>query len=407
MPHVAPIASADPQEGRPDEIAKFAEDAARDAEPLRVEVFETLEAAEPVWRAFEETAVMTAYQRFDWIRTFVATHGIGKGRLAIAALFDGSQPIALLPLVVTARLGVRSARLIGWGIGNADWMMLDRAALTRLDREALDRFFAEIARRTDADLLALHSQPEAWGGVANPLLVFPHQPSPDHFYGAKLGTERLNAKRIRNIERGKRRLEETLGPVRLVRAATPEAIVAVHAEFLRQRGLRFREMGIAKVFAAPWFADFFRAAAREGLTQGRPVMALHSLYAGETIVATSCGCYCGTHFSQYINSTTDGPAAKYSLMGILMLELVAELRRNGVEDLDMGLGDFDYKLDWTDKHTAWDAVIPLSLRGRVASAALLGARRVKRAIKQNDRLWTFVRTVRALPTRRKDQPPAA
>lgn len=372
-----------------------AADAIADAAPLTFRLFETLEAAEPAWRALEARGVLTSYQRFDWVRNFVGSHGLRGGRVAIAALMDQHRAVALLPLIVTSRLGTRSARMIGWQIGNADWLALDPAFAHRLDKPEMAQFLGDIAAATGADILALHSQAERWGGIENPLLGFPHQPSPDHFYTAPLGTDRLNAKRIRNIERGRRRLEESFGPVRLRRATTPEEVALFHAEFLRQRGLRFDEMGIGNVFAEPWFQAFFRNACADGLLDANPVLAIDALYAGDSIVATSIGSYCGTHYSQYINSTTDGPAAKYSLMGILMHDLVAVLRADGIVTLDMGLGDFEYKLDWTDKQVAWDAVLPLSLKGQLAARVLLGARALKRAIKQHDRVWTLVRKVRA------------
>ena len=367
---------------------------------LRYDVFETLAAAEPVWLALEARAVFTPYQRFDWIAALLAARPLGRERLAIVVVKDGDRPVALLPLVIRSRLGVRTARIVGWDIGNGDWMGMDQGFARKLDRPLLDRLLADIARLTGADLLALHSQPESWNGLGNPLLALPHQPAPDHFYTGSLGTEHLNAKRIRNIERGRRRLEEAIGPVRLERAATPEAIDAVHAEFLRQRGIRFREMGVANIFAEDWWQAFFKSAARMGLGSQRPVMALHALYAGDQIIATSCGSYCGDHYSQYINSTTDGPAAKYSLMGILLYLLVEELKGEGIRTIDMGLGDFEYKLDWTGQQTVHDSVIALSPAGTMAGAVLQGLRTAKRVIKQNPRLWRLATTIRSLLNRR-------
>lgn len=377
-------------------------DAEADTEDLSLSyaVFDTLAAAEPTWRELEARAVFTPYQRFDWVAALFAARGPDKGRLAITVVFQAGRPVALLPLVVTTSVGVRTARLIGWDIGNGDWMGVDPSFARRLDRSALDRLLAEIARLTGSDLMALHSQPERWGGLANPLLVLPHQPSPDHFYAAQLADGRLNAKRIRNLERGQRRLEELLGPVRLVRVETPQAVEVVHAEFLRQRGIRFGEMGVTNIFAEAWWQRFFKATASNGIGQSRPALVLHALYAGDQIIATSWGSFSGDHYSQYMNSTTDGPAAKYSLMGILLFRLVEDLHSVGVTSIDMGLGDFDYKLDWTDQQTSYDAVLALTAAGRIGGAVLRTLRYAKRAIKQDPILWRLATTIRSLLNRR-------
>lgn len=364
------------------------------ARPLRFEVFETLAAAEPAWRSFEAHAVLTPYQRFDWVEALLLARGPGKGRLKIILVHETDRPVALLPLVITSALGLRTARIVGWDVGNADWMAVDPAFARGVNRAVLDLLLTEITRLTGADILALHSQPACWNGLANPLLTLPHQPAPEHFYAAPLSIDRLNAKRMRNIGRGRRRLEEAFGPVRMVRADTPDAIATIHAEFLRQRGIRFREMGIANVFAEDGFRRFFEVAARHGLGSPRPVLVMHALFAGDEIVATSIGSYCGNHYSQYINSTTDGPAAKYSLMGLLMFMLIEELRSDGITSIDMGLGDFAYKLDWTDQQVSYDGVIALTPVGQLGGAVLQGFRAAKRGIKQNPTLWRIATTVR-------------
>src|SRR5690606_23796622 len=115
----------------------------------------------------------------------------------------------------------------------------------------------------------IYDQPATWQGIANPLLAIPHQPGPDHFYCGPLGTDRLSANRIRNIMRGRRRLAETMGPVRLAKATTPEEIDLYHAAFLRQRDVRFAAMGVSNVFGEEWFIRFFRQAARRSLGMER------------------------------------------------------------------------------------------------------------------------------------------
>jgi CelD/BcsL family acetyltransferase involved in cellulose biosynthesis len=370
------------------------------AGPLKLTVLDTLAAAEPYWRELEARAVLTPYQRFDWLAPLLAVHAPAGARLAIAVIHAGAAPIALLPLLIRRHAGVAVATLLGADLDGIGWMPVDPAAARLLTPAALQDLFLELRRQAaPLDLIVLHSQPRSWRGQDNPLLGFPHQPGPDHLYKGVLPAD-PGTKRLRNIQRGKRRLEEGFGPVVLRHADTPEEIDRVHAEFLVQRGKRFAEQGIANVFATDWVVAFFHAAARRGLGDAHPALRLHALYAGDQIVATSCGAYGGGHYSQYINSTTDGPAAKSSLMGLLVHQLTVELAADGIASIDMGLGDFDYKTDWTTAETVYDVVVPLTARGRLLAPLLRGWRRLKRAIKQNPRLFGLLRRARALILRR-------
>ena len=82
------------------------------------------------------------------------------------------------------------------------------------------------------------------------------------------------------------------------------------------------------------------------------------------------------------------------MMGILVALLMDDLLSHGVTEFDMGLGDFPYKADWTKPETVFDAVIPLTARGRLAVGTIRVATRIRRLIKQNKRLWSAAKSVR-------------
>jgi CelD/BcsL family acetyltransferase involved in cellulose biosynthesis len=171
----------------------------------------------------------------------------------------------------------------------------------------------------------------------------------------------------------------------------------VHRVFLEQRGARFAQMGIANIFGEPEFVRFFREGAIASLGSERPALVFHALHAGDDIVATALGSYSGDHYTQYINATSgDAEIAKFRLIGLLMHALFTEVAARGGTSIDMGLGDFDYKADWTVATTVHDGLIPLTLRGRLAGAGILAARRLKRTIKQHDQLWDLARKLRAM-----------
>jgi CelD/BcsL family acetyltransferase involved in cellulose biosynthesis len=378
--------------------------------PLTLRLFNTMAAAEPAWRRLEEHAVLTPYQRFDWIAGWLKACG-GAHRLAILVIEQAGDPVALLPLEIDRRLGLRQASMAGTAMGNADFMVVRPGAAARLTRDVLAGFFAEARKQAGIDFIALFNQPESWTGVENPLLGFAHQTGPNNLYLGSIderGTfARLDEKRLGNLARRKRKLGDAHGAVVLKAATTPEEVTLFHETFLKQRAARFAQMGIANIFAEPHFVRFFRDTAIASLGARRPAMVMHALFAGDEIVGTACGTFAGGHYSQYINATAGGDAAKFRLIGILMHELFNDVAARGGTSIDMGLGDFDYKTDWTVPTPVYDAIIPLTLRGRLAGSAILGLRQLKRSIKQHDRLWGLVRRLRAKLLSRQTVPPSA
>ncbi|MDB5530842.1 MAG: hypothetical protein JWR51_3945 [Devosia sp.] len=379
------------------------QDTAVPASLAQVTVFDSFEAAKPGWLSLEARAVLTPYQRFDWMAAMHA-HGLDKGRLAIAVLGPPERPIALLALVIGWRRGVRQARLIGSDFGNSDWLIFDPEAADRLTLPVLQNFLAEIALQAGGiDIVRLSQLPARWHGHANPLLAFRHQPAANNLYVAEIGAvphpfidHGITSKLRANLRRGRARLEEQFGPVGVRRIVDAAALGPVHDAFLAQRGERFAQMGIENVFATPGMVGFFRSLCEQGLGQERPAFMAHALYAGDEILATSFGTAAGNHFSQYINSTSAGPASKYSLMGILMVEMLDDLIASGITGFDMGTGDFAYKADWSQPEVVFDSAVAVSGLGKLALPVLDNLVRTKRAIKQNPRIWALARKAQKL-----------
>lgn len=384
--------------------------AAENAGGLTVAVYPSLAAAEPVWRELETRAVMTPYQQFDWIDAYCKAGFDVPDTIAILVLSDKGKAIALIPLGVSRQMGVRQARIIGMPISNCDGLIHDPEYAGKLTSEALKSAFAALNDAgAGVDIVSFHCLLADWQGHANPLLHFPYAPAPNNLYITALETgessfieQALPHKRRTNIRRSQRRLAETLGETSVRMARSAEEIERVHAAFLDQRAKRFERMGVENIFADAPFQRLFRTLAIHSLGQPSPTFRYHALYAGEEIVATSLGITTASHYSQYINSTTDGPAAKYSLMGVMLSALVDELRAEGVISLDMGLGDFDYKADWTRATTVYDSVIAVSPLGGAAAPLLLAARRLKRTVKQTPALWKAARALLAFKARLRD-----
>lgn len=382
------------------EPARSAIDDDRADPGLDVVIHHSLADAEIDWRLIEAHGVFTPYQRFDWVAALVAAGAEPDGRIAIAVIKRSTCPVAILPLLIEQRHGAVRARLLGTHQSNTDWMLTTpEFAPSPIE---LRQIFTHIARAAGRiDLIVLLNQPANWGGMANPMLTLPYTTAPSNFYLTSIGgtpipyvDHRLTTKRRNNINRGRRRVEELLGPMRLIRVDDAASFEQVHAVFLAQRGARFDKMGVDNIFAHKPFPEFFRELTNASLVSNSPALCGHALMAGEEIVATSWGAIAGKNYSQYINSTSAGAAGRYSLMAILVAELMDQLLDSGIETFDMGLGDFDYKYEWTEPQPVFDSLIPLTLKGRIAASFMQQKAALKRLIKQTPTLWSAAKRAR-------------
>ena len=370
--------------------------------PLTAHVFRHLKDAETTWRALETVAVTSPYQRFDWIAAYLDAGFEKHAAIRIVALYAGDVTIALLPLTVKSRMGASIAQIIGMPISNMDGLVFDPAYRDRLTPDAIMIMLNAVGQSgIEIDLAAFHCVVENWGGYDNPLMALPHAVAPNRLYFEPLhpsdGEEghRLPKRRRKNIRYSYRKLESEFGPLRLKRADTAQDVLEIESQFLAQRTRRFAQMGVDNIFAQPAFRKFFTRLASDQVGNGCPALAFHALYAGETLVATAVGAYANTHYSHYMNSTTDGDASRYSIIGVMLTLLVDELRAQGIESFDIGLGDFDYKTEWSTPQTVYDCLLPLNARGRLAAPALFAARALKRTIKQTPALWRAARAAQS------------
>ena len=179
-----------------------------------ITLLDSLDAAEATWRRLEARAVFTPYQRFEWMAGMHAS-GVDSGRLVIACLGPPEQPLALLPLSVENRGGLRQAQLIGSDYSNSDWMPFDPVAARQLTAPVLQHLFEQIVRQAGGiDVIRFTNMPLQWRGIANPLLAFRHQPAPNNLYANDIGavpapfTEHgITAKLRSNLRRGRARLD--------------------------------------------------------------------------------------------------------------------------------------------------------------------------------------------------------
>ena len=106
-----------------------------------------------------------------------------------------------------------------------------------------------------------------------------------------------------------------------------------------------RAIGLPNAFAAPDVQAFLRAAAHDGLAEGRPVLECHTLDCDAEVIAFVGALRDGERLSCMLLSVTDSEAARWSPGAILLIHVVGDACTAGLRWFDLGVGEASYK-DW-------------------------------------------------------------
>jgi CelD/BcsL family acetyltransferase involved in cellulose biosynthesis len=372
------------------------------AEIARIQVFASLAAAEPHWRALERAnVVMSPYQRFDflalWQRHIGAANGVEP---AIAIAFDaGGVPVMLFPfgrrslgpLGLVSFLGGKHANF------NLPIWRRDLAPTHAQIESALSQLSAR------ADVLLLVNQPETWLGFANPLGMLSHQPAPSPSYSGTLTPDfdSLLRERTSGASRKKmRKKAETLanfGTVRFARADTAPESRRVLDAFFEQKSARMRAQGIANVFDDADVRRLLEAAVVAPAAGYPPPIEIYSLSVNDEIIATMAGMVGSGRFSAMFSSIASDRFTAESPGEQLLIHLVRDCCVRGLTTFDLGVGEARYKyMLCGDVEPLFDSFIALSPAGRVLAPVARWGSALKRTIKQNSALWSLANMVRQL-----------
>jgi CelD/BcsL family acetyltransferase involved in cellulose biosynthesis len=369
-----------------------------------IDIADSLEAAEGPWRALmRQDCFGTAYQDFDlcalWFQHVGAPAGF-KPFIVIGRDAAGS-PVFVWPLVRKTIAGCQVASFFCGrhaNFGTTLWRKDIAAGIAQPNLQAILQRMAE----SGVDALSLHNQPTQLQGIANPLLLLPHRPAPDKSYSLSLDgsadeilARRYNADTRRKLRRKERHLAELPG-YRYVRVTAPDLADRCVSDFLKQKAARLAARGIANAFDEPGMDAFLRAACREGLAEGSPLVEIHALTCDAEILAVFAGIHDRHCFSTMFNSYTLSGHARMSPGLTLLLKLVDDCARRGFETLNLGVGAAEYKSALCESvEQPFDSFIGLTARGKAFALATQAMRTVKSTIKNNPQLWNLVNKARA------------
>jgi CelD/BcsL family acetyltransferase involved in cellulose biosynthesis len=382
----------------------------------KVVVGSDLSALEADWRRLEADALVTPYQAYDWVRSYVETMGPAEGMAFRFVRVEDHQGelLALFPLVITRRLGTRFAEFVGGKHANYHMALYRPDFAEALDAAATQLLLREIGAAIGSiDALFLINQPTAWQGIANPPAMLAAGQSPSRAYKLALepgdcdGTLRRSmSKHARKKLTTKRNRFAEFGPSELVRAGSEAEIARVLDAFLAQKAARFAQMGLPDPFAAPAIRSFLRRGAI-GSPGYPPAIELYSLDLAGRSVATYVGAVQGKRFSGMATSfDLSSEAARTSPGEILLVELIKRKCQAGITMFDLGVGEARYKTTiCDDSDDLVDTFVPLTAKGRAYAGYSQAKRALKRRIKASPLALKAAQRVLGLVRRRKPADP--
>lgn len=363
---------------------------------LSVTVLTDRAAAVAACAAFP-AATSSPSQSPAWIAAWATE---GDADIVVATVSANRRPQMALALEVVRSGPFRVARFPGGRHANGNFPLLATSA--EVDPPALDAMISAIGRsRPDIDLLALERLADSIDGVANPLLALPHAPSPNIALAVDLdgGFEpllsRASGKRKRKKHRSQTRKFEAVGGFRLITAATPEECDRLLAEFFAMKRDRFAKMGVADVFAERSVKAFFRSLFVGALGADQPDFVLDALEVGGTLRAVTGSSRCGSRLVCEFGAIREDDLAYASPGDFLFFENIQRACRDGFAVYDFSVGDEPYKRLWCDLEIRqFDALVPLTAKGRLPAIARRASSRVTSWVKNNPALWTMVKKLR-------------
>jgi CelD/BcsL family acetyltransferase involved in cellulose biosynthesis len=369
----------------------------------RVEILHDLAAAQTIWRNLEhQRQFSTPYQRFDFLEPWQNQVGTREGvRPFIVIAYDTEhRPLLLLPLALRHAYGVRIACFMGGKHATFNMALWDRDFAATATRADLDALISAIREQSGADVLALTQQPLRWRDLRNPMALLPNQPCANDcplmtIVPEEPATARISSSFRRRLK-GKERKLQTLPGYRYGVAATDAEIKRLLDAFFRIKPLRMAEQKLPNVFAEPGVEDFIRGACMTPLAGGGHVIDIHALECDDEVIAIFAGVADGHRFSMMFNTYTMSDHARYSPGLILMRNIIDYYAGFGYRAFDLGIGSDDYKrLFCKSDEPIFDSFIPLSLRGRLAAAAMSGINRAKHLVKHTPSLFHAAQRLRS------------
>ena len=385
---------------------------------ISLALYDHLDAVEAEWRGLEREADCTPFQTFDWLAAWcrhVGPHSRTTPAIMIGRL--GDQTLFIFPLAVVTG-GIRRLTFLGYDLSDYNAPLLARDFSQKVKPEDFPALWQACCRLLQGvpqyrhDLAVFTKMPAVVGAQANPFLTLGVGQNPSNAYLAHLrGTwneyyEGRRSSATRRRDRTKLKRLSELGEVRFITALQRVEIERTMTVLFQQKAKSLQRMGVADIFARPGWRDFFLDLAANPRTRG--LVHVSRLDVGPVWSAINFGITFRDCYYHVLASYDDGETSRFGPGVAHLRDLMRYAIEHGKSRFDFTIGDERYKREWSDVTTTlYDHVRAARLRGLPAAALIAGVRRLRRAVKQNDTLWTLVSRARAaLAPKAEASPPS-
>lgn len=378
---------------------------------LKAAVYLDADEAVRVYEAVSSGATVSPAQSFAWVSAWIAHT---RPDFLVAALASDDRPLFAIALEVTRSGSCLVARFMSGRHANGNFPPLAGQGQNPLTRDDLQEIASAIRKaRPDIDILALERMADRLDGLENPLLALPHSPSANLSLAADLTggfevlLDRVSGKRKRKKHRSQARKFEAAGGFRRIEAKTAAQTNTLLDAFFIMKEERFRKMGIANVFGEPNVQSFFRALFADALNAKQPRFVLHGLEVAGKIRAVTGSSRAGRRLICEFGSIAEDDLSHTSPGDFLFFENIREACESGFDVYDFSVGDEPYKRLWCDLEiTQFDALVPLTFKGRLLAGGMRSASRLKSMVKNSPAVWRIAKALRrrggAAPTSQQD-----
>lgn len=376
-----------------------------DAEPmagrLSLHVHDRLESVADLWQALEEGSQNSLHNDLAWCRAWHASNPLPLA--LIEGRIDG-RPHFLLPLEITEKRGLRTARFIADAYANLNSGLFS-SACPLIDADELELLLIEaLSGRTD--LVILEHMALNWRGRIHPLARTGHVQNHNRAFQMPLlatfedTLKQVNAKRRRKKFRIQQRRLEEAGGYQLCHPQDQAGKHALLDEFFRQKAVRFQKMNLPDVFRDERVQAFFHALLDVPEQTDAYPLRLHALQLlqpeGPVVIAVAGVSRKGDHMICQFGSIREDLVPDASPGEFLFWHIIEQACTDGLSLFDFGIGDQIYKRSWCTVETIqYDLLLPVTAKGRLAALGHRGKVWLKAALKARPMLYAMIQRMRA------------
>ncbi len=357
---------------------------------------DTFSEAQETWKHLETVSNHSPFQKFEWLQSFYSTFGAGdETKLAImVGENDDGAPVALFPLCIRKRWGIRTLEWIGQSLNDYNTPIIASQVHDSGTQLSNAQVWNDIvACIGDVDVISLLRQPCGLAGQQNPFSHFNSDVEASSAHALKLGDDwpsfaksTFSKSTLRRLKEKSRKLAKQ-GQISYTRHTAQEDRAQTMSLILEWKCRQLEATGARNAFEDRRSFEFLRRAAdscRDGLEI--ITLDLDGIPIAGVVTLTACN---GPLI--YVMSYDQGPFSRSSPGMILLHHVIETAINDNQEILDFSVGDEPYKVALCNSKTEMRQTIKgCSSKGKIVANFLQARLHLKRKIKQSDRLMDIL-----------------